>query len=61
MDEFFTVGQAAELMNVSKTTIYRLMDRGELGYTTFSKARRIPANAIRALAQQNLRGPPGSC
>lgn len=55
---FYTVDEAAEVMRVDRSTVYRLMERGELGWTTFStKARRISKAAILGLARRKAHGP----
>ena len=39
--EFYTVKELAELLQVTPTTIYRLMNRGELAYHQVGRAKRF--------------------
>ncbi|UIK88785.1 helix-turn-helix domain-containing protein [Arthrobacter polaris] len=43
---FFTVQEVAELMRVSKMTIYRMVHAGELPAVRFGRSYRVPANAV---------------
>jgi len=46
----------AEFLSVSRTTVYGLMETGQLRYVKIGKARRIPRRALVELAAANLRG-----
>ena len=43
---FLTVQEVAELMRVSKMTIYRMVHAGELPAVRFGRSYRVPANAV---------------
>jgi len=45
-DGFLTVGEAAKFSGLGRTTIYSLMERGQLEYAKIGKARRIPKRAL---------------
>jgi excisionase family DNA binding protein len=55
-DGLVDVKEAAEFLSVSRTTIYALMETGQLRYVKIGKARRIPRRAMIELAAANLRG-----
>ncbi len=47
-ERLLTVKEAASLLGLGRTTLYQLMDRGELAYYRFGSARRIdPADLER--------------
>jgi excisionase family DNA binding protein len=48
------VGEAARFLGVSRSTLYQLMDRGELPYVKLGKARRIPRNGLVELAAKSV-------
>lgn len=50
-----TVKEAAELMNVGRTTIYKLMDSGEVQSLQIGSSRRIPLAAIHEFADRRCR------
>jgi excisionase family DNA binding protein len=50
------VPEAAKFLRLSRTTVYEMMDRGELRYAKFGKSRRIPWAALKALAAESLVG-----
>ena len=43
---FLTVQEVAELMRVSKTTVYRMVHAGELPAVRFGRSDRVPASAV---------------
>ncbi|WP_218712910.1 helix-turn-helix domain-containing protein [Arthrobacter sp. BF1] len=43
---FLTVQEVAELMRVSKMTVYRMVHAGELPAVRFGRSYRVPANAV---------------
>ena len=45
----FTVDEVAELLKVSRPTVYRLMREGKLHYVTVGEQRRIPKTALEKL------------
>ena len=63
---FLTVQEVAELMRVSKMTVYRMVHAGELPAVRFGRSYRVPANAVgsylRAAVVEGTRthGTPGS-
>ena len=55
-DGLATVMEAAKFLNVGRSTIYLLMDQGELTYSKIGRCRRIPWKTIRQLAANSLVG-----
>lgn len=53
---FLTVAEVAELMRVSKMTVYRLVHSGQLGAVRVGRSFRVPEQAV----QEYLRGGPSS-
>lgn len=51
---FADVHEAAEYLCMSRSSIYKLMDSGELRYAKFGKSRRIPWRALREFAERCL-------
>jgi excisionase family DNA binding protein len=47
-----SVNDAAKLTGLSRATIYRLMDHGELAWAKLGGARRIPRKSIREYVQR---------
>jgi excisionase family DNA binding protein len=43
---FLTVAEVAELMRVSKMTVYRLIHAGELPAVRFGRSYRVPEQAV---------------
>lgn len=52
-----TVDEAAKMLSLGRTLVYALMERGELRYAKFGKARRIPVEAIHEVLNKNMIGP----
>lgn len=48
---FLTVAEVAELMRVSKMTVYRLVHSGELPAVRFGRSFRVPESAVAAVLQ----------
>lgn len=48
---FLTVAEVAEVMRVSKMTVYRLVHSGELPAVRFGRSYRVPENAVKAHLQ----------
>ncbi|MEV8145272.1 helix-turn-helix domain-containing protein [Specibacter sp. NPDC078709] len=63
---FLTVQEVAELMRVSKMTIYRMVHAGELPAVRFGRSYRVPANAVESFLKDAVvdrtttQGPSGS-
>jgi excisionase family DNA binding protein len=53
-DGLMTVGEAADFLRVSRSSIYLLMDQGKLPFAKFGKSRRIPRRALMELVQRSL-------
>lgn len=56
-DGFLTVPQVAKYLSIGKTLVYSLMDRGELKYCKFGKARRIPKKEVVQFAKDRMTKP----
>jgi excisionase family DNA binding protein len=54
LDGLDRVGEVARFLKLSVSTVYGFMDRGELPYVKFGKARRIPHRAVVELAAASL-------
>ncbi|HXQ20086.1 MAG TPA: helix-turn-helix domain-containing protein [Candidatus Acidoferrales bacterium] len=50
------VREAAQFLGLSRSTIYALMESGELSYVKIGRARRIPRRALVELAAENVHG-----
>lgn len=55
-DGFVSVEEAGDFLSMSRSSIYKLMDSGQLRWCKFGKARRIPWVALRHFAQNCLDG-----
>jgi len=53
-DPLFTIPEAAVVLNVSRSTIYRLIRRGELVVCKLGRCVRIPSAAVYALMGAEL-------
>ena len=49
--KFLTVAEVADMMRVSKMTVYRLVHSGELPAIRFGRSFRVPESAIAAAIQ----------
>ncbi len=49
LEQPLTVAEACRLLKVSRPTIYRLKERGEIRFTKVGRGTRIPAEDIRRL------------
>jgi excisionase family DNA binding protein len=49
---FLTVAEVAQIMRVSKMTVYRLVHSGELPAVRFGRSYRVPESAVTALVQR---------
>lgn len=45
--QFMTVAEVADIMRVSKMTVYRLIHSGELPAVQFGRSYRVPENAVK--------------
>lgn len=50
-----SVTQAAHYMGITRPTVYRLMEAGELPFTRVGRCRRIPKRSIINYLQRNMR------
>ena len=46
----FSPAEAASMLGITRKTIYKLMERGELRTTKIGSCRRVPADEVRRLA-----------
>jgi excisionase family DNA binding protein len=53
-DGFGTVDAVKEFLSVGRSTVYGLMENGQLPYTKIGRARRIPWLAVRQFAANSL-------
>lgn len=51
---FLTVAEVAELMRVSKMTVYRLVHAGELPAIRFGRSYRVPESAVAELMNKPI-------
>lgn len=49
-DGLLTVKEAIAFISLSRSTLHKLMENGQLGYVKIGKARRIPRKALLELA-----------
>ena len=52
--QFVTVAEVADLMRVSKMTVYRMIHAGELPAMRVGKSFRVPQGAVQALIDAGL-------
>ena len=55
-DGLMTVKECAEFLHLSRSTVYELMNAGELCFAKLGRSRRIPRRAVIELAARELRG-----
>ena len=55
-DGLLTVREAAAFLGISRSSLYVLMDRGELPFAKIGRSRRVPRRAVIELAARELRG-----
>lgn len=53
---FLTVAEVAELMRVSKMTVYRMVHAGELPAVKFGRSYRVPESAVNDAIRGVARG-----
>ncbi|MFP7762228.1 helix-turn-helix domain-containing protein [Marisediminicola sp. LYQ134] len=51
---FLTVAEVADMMRVSKMTVYRLVHSGELPAIRFGRSFRVPESAVVAAIQSHV-------
>ena len=51
---FQTVAEVAELMRVSKMTVYRLVHSGELPAVRFGRSYRVPESAVTSALRRSV-------
>ena len=49
-----SVREAAGFLGLGKSTVYELMDRGQLPFVRLGRARRVPRKALREFAARNV-------
>ncbi len=55
-DGLVTVAQAVEFLSLSRSALYRLMNRGALPFVKLGRCRRIPRRALVELAARGVCG-----
>lgn len=55
-DGLATVAEAQKFTSLSRSTLYSMMDAGQLVFVKLGRARRIPWRALVELAAANVRG-----
>lgn len=55
-DGLMTVVEVAAFLSVGRSTVYQLMEKGELPFVKLGACRRIPKQALLGLATANLKG-----
>lgn len=55
-DGLMTVPAACEFLAVSRSSVWKMMQDGELPFVNVGRARRIPRAAIKAYVSKGLRG-----
>jgi excisionase family DNA binding protein len=53
-DGLMTVEEARQFLRISRSTIYEIMDCGQLPYVKFGRNRRIPRRALIEFSTTNL-------
>ena len=51
---FLTVAEVAEMMRVSKMTVYRMVHSGELPAIRFGRSFRVPESAVTAVIERPI-------
>ena len=52
--KFLTVAEVADMMRVSKMTVYRLVHSGDLPAIRFGRSFRVPESAVQAAIGTNI-------
>jgi excisionase family DNA binding protein len=53
-DGLAKIGEAQEFLKVSRATVYKLMETGQLAYVKIGGSRRIPWKALHQLVERSL-------
>ncbi|AGW40469.1 excisionase [Leifsonia xyli subsp. cynodontis DSM 46306] len=53
---FLTVAEVAEMMRVSRMTVYRLVHSGQLPAIRFGRSFRVPESAVTQVLEQGVAG-----
>jgi excisionase family DNA binding protein len=53
---YVRVAEAAHVLSISRSSVYVLMDRGDLAYAKFGKSRRVPKAALEEYQRKCLVG-----
>ena len=59
-DRYMDIKNACAMLGVSKTGMYRLLERGELGYTIIGRQKRILVSELNKYSERNKVEPLGS-
>jgi excisionase family DNA binding protein len=51
---FASIPEAQKYLNLSRSSIYRLMDDNQLAFARFGRSRRIPLAALRSFAAASI-------
>lgn len=51
---FLTVAEVADMMRVSRMTVYRLVHSGELPAIRFGRSFRVPSSAVQAVIERHI-------
>lgn len=54
--QLLTVSEAARQLALSRSTVYNLMERGDLAYVKIGRSRRIPSDELERLVQESMVG-----
>lgn len=52
--KFLTVAEVADMMRVSKMTVYRMVHSGELPAIRFGRSFRVPESAVEAAIESHI-------
>ena len=53
-DGLLRVPEVAKFLGLARSTVYQLMDRGELPYAKIGRSRRVPRRAVVGLAARSI-------
>lgn len=56
VEKLLKVAEAAKLLSLSRSTLYQLMESGQLVYVRIGRARRIPRSALAEIMKKNWKG-----
>lgn len=55
-DGCINIGEGCRFLSCSRSTLYGLMERGELAFVKIGRSRRVPKRALLELAARHLKG-----